>query len=65
MKLEDKFAISELLARAAYGLDTKDLQLLKACFTAEAGLVFEIGGTSQASSFSGWGGNLGSFRGHV
>jgi 3-phenylpropionate/cinnamic acid dioxygenase small subunit len=49
MKLE----IHELLARAAYALDERDLAMLEACFAPEAVMVVEIAGGSGPVRFEG------------
>ena len=53
MDTTDKIAISELLARSAYGLDAKDMGLLEGCFAAEANFTLTIEGVPDVSKFTG------------
>ncbi len=48
-----KLEIHELLARAAYALDERDLAQLEACFAPEASMIVEIAGGSGAARFEG------------
>ena len=53
MQAGDKLAVSELLARAAFGLDTKDLSVLEASFTEDAQFTLVIEGVAEPSVFEG------------
>lgn len=49
----DKLAINELLGRAAYGLDARDLELLEQCFAADATMLVKIAGHPPVGPFEG------------
>lgn len=51
--LEQKLAIHELLARASYAYDARDLGMLQACFAADASLTMRIAGGDMAGPFDG------------
>ncbi|HIE88284.1 MAG TPA: nuclear transport factor 2 family protein [Pseudomonadales bacterium] len=53
MLADDKLAIQELLARAAYGLDVRDLDILTACFAEEAVMTLRIAGADLVGPFDG------------
>lgn len=48
-----KLEIQELLARAAYALDERDLALLEACFAPDATMVVAIAGAGAPARFEG------------
>jgi hypothetical protein len=50
---ETKLAVLELLARAAYALDERDLPALERCFARDAALTIEIAGVSGVTRFVG------------
>ena len=53
MRTDDKFAIHELLSRAAYGLDTRDLEMLSSCFAENAVMTLRIAGGDLVGPFDG------------
>lgn len=53
MQLEDKLAIQELLARSAYALDERQLEMLADTFSADASLAIDIAGTAGEVLFEG------------
>jgi 3-phenylpropionate/cinnamic acid dioxygenase small subunit len=53
VELKAKLEILELLARAAYALDERDLPALEACFAADATLTIEIAGGAGATDLDG------------
>jgi len=53
MKANDKLVIHELLAQAAYSFDERQLDVLEACFTAEASMLVNITGTGEVGPFEG------------
>jgi len=53
MQLEDKLAIQELLARSAYALDERQLEMLADTFSADASLAIDIAGTAGEVLFQG------------
>ena len=53
MKSEHKLAIQELLNRAAYGLDVRELDMLAACFAEDAIFTMCIEGGPQVGPFEG------------
>lgn len=55
MDTADKFAIHELLGRAAYGLDEHDLGRIEACFAPEAVMMINIAGLDPVGPFEGRG----------
>ena len=63
MDLEDKTAVSELLARSAFGLDAKNLDLLESCFTDDANFSLAIEGVPEVSKFVGREEIMGLFKG--
>lgn len=63
MEIQDKIEISELLARSAFGLDAKDLQLLEGCFTEQAKFTLIIQGVAEVSLFEGRDEIMGLFEG--
>lgn len=48
-----KHHIAELLAKAAYALDTKNLQMLEAGFAEDANFTLTIAGVAEVSKFEG------------
>jgi hypothetical protein len=48
-----KLEVLELLARAAYALDERDLPLLESCFTPDALMVVDIAGGNGPARFDG------------
>jgi 3-phenylpropionate/cinnamic acid dioxygenase small subunit len=53
MKMEDKLAIHELLARAAHGYDERQLDMLKASFVEDACMTIQVSGQEPVGPFSG------------
>jgi len=53
MKAEDKLEIHELLARAAYSFDERQLDVLKSCYTTDASMLVNITGTGEVGPFEG------------
>jgi 3-phenylpropionate/cinnamic acid dioxygenase small subunit len=53
MDADAKHQITELLARAAYALDTKNLQMLEAGFAEDANFTLTIEGVAEVSRFEG------------
>ncbi len=51
--LEQKLAIHELLSRASYAYDVRDLDMLASCFSANASLTMRIAGGDLAGPFEG------------
>lgn len=51
LSIEDKLAIHELLSRAAYGLDVRDLDLLANSFGEDAKFSMRIGGGDLVGPF--------------
>jgi 3-phenylpropionate/cinnamic acid dioxygenase small subunit len=51
VKVEQKLAIHELLSRAAYALDVRDLDMLAASFAEHASLSMRIGGGDLIGPF--------------
>ncbi len=53
MDAQSRTVIAELLARAAYALDLKDLGGLETCFHQNANFTLEIAGVEEISKFEG------------
>jgi uncharacterized protein (TIGR02246 family) len=53
MDATDKLAIHELLARAVFGLDQRDVSVIEACFTEDATFILEIKGGEEIPPFVG------------
>ena len=53
MKSSDKLAIQELLSRAAYAFDERQLDVLEQCFTADASMLVDITGVGEVGPFQG------------
>jgi len=53
MKAEDKLLIHEMLARAAHSFDERQLDVLAACFRADATMLVHITGTGDIGPFDG------------
>lgn len=53
LSLEQKMAIQELLARASYAYDVRDLSLLESCFAPDASLSMCIAGGDLIGPFNG------------
>ncbi len=53
LSAEDRFAISELLARASYAYDQRDLPLLESCLCDDAAISFRVAGGDLVGPFSG------------
>ncbi len=51
--LEEKLAIHELLSKASYAYDARDLDMLAACFTPDATLTMRIAGGDLVGPFDG------------
>ncbi len=53
LALDDKLAIHELLSRAAFGYDERNLDMLAACFAADATFSMRIAGGDLVGPFAG------------
>ena len=53
MKTSDKLAIHELLSRAAYAFDERQMDVLEQCFTPDASLLVDITGVGEVGPFEG------------
>jgi len=53
MKSSDKLAIHELLSRAAYAFDERQLDVLEQCFTEDASMLVDITGVGEVGPFEG------------
>ncbi len=53
LSLDDKLAIHELLARASYGLDERDLELLGDAFAEDAQMSLRVAGGDLIGPFEG------------
>ena len=53
MNTQDKIAIHELLNKAAYGLDTRNIELLSKCFAEKAEMSLRIAGGDLIGPFEG------------
>jgi len=53
MKSSDKLTIQELLSRAAYAFDERQLDVLEQCFTSEASMLVDITGVGEVGPFEG------------
>jgi hypothetical protein len=53
MKSSDKLAIHELLSRAAYSFDERQLDVLGECYTVDASMLVDITGVGEVGPFSG------------
>ena len=53
MKNKHKFAIAELMSRAAYGLDMRELEMLSSCFAQDAVFTMRIAGGDLVGPFEG------------
>ena len=53
MKSSDKLAIHELLSRAAYAFDERQLDVLEQCYTIDASMLIDITGVGEAGPFEG------------
>jgi len=53
MKSADKLAIHELLSRAAYSFDERQLDVLEQCYTADASMLVDITGVGEVGPFQG------------
>ena len=53
MKSSDKLAIHELLCRAAYSFDERNMDMLEQCFTPDAGMLVDITGIGEVGPFQG------------
>ena len=53
LSADDRFAISELLARASFAYDQRDLALLESCLCEDAAISFRIGGGDLAGPYEG------------
>ncbi|WP_216829874.1 nuclear transport factor 2 family protein [Alkalihalobacterium elongatum] len=51
--LTERFEISELLNRSAYGYDERDIEMLEACFTSDAEMSIRIDGGDLIGPFTG------------
>ncbi len=49
----DKLAIQELLGRAAYGYDERDMDMLASCFASDASLTMRVAGGELIGPFEG------------
>jgi hypothetical protein len=53
LSADARFAISELLAKASYAYDQRDLELLKSCLCEDASISFRIAGGDLAGPYEG------------
>lgn len=53
MDITNKIAIHELLGRASYGLDERDLTMLESCFAKDAKFIINIAGADPIPPFEG------------
>ncbi|WP_158734747.1 nuclear transport factor 2 family protein [Alteribacillus sp. YIM 98480] len=53
MKTEDKLAIHELLSRASYGLDERNIDMLSGCFAEDAVMTLRIADGDMIGPFDG------------
>jgi len=53
LSADDKFAITELFARASYAYDQRDLALLESCLCEDACISFKIGDGDVSGPFGG------------
>lgn len=53
MEIQDRFSIHDLLMRASYALDVRDMSTLAQCFSADAVLEIRISGTEGEPRFEG------------
>lgn len=53
MKAADKLAIHELLSRAAYSFDERNMDMLEQCFTPDATMLVNITGSGEVGPFEG------------
>ena len=53
MKNTHKLAIAELMSRAAYGLDMRELEMLSSCFAQDAVFTMRIAGGDLVGPFEG------------
>ncbi len=53
ISVEDRLAIGELLSRAAYGYDERDVDTLSACFAEGASMTIRIAGGDPVGPFKG------------
>jgi hypothetical protein len=53
MKTSDKILIHELLSRAAYAFDEREMDMLKQCFTKDASMLVDITGVGEVGPFEG------------
>ncbi len=53
MKSSDKLAIHELLSRAAYAFDERQLDVLEQCYTIDASMLIDITGVGEVGPFEG------------
>jgi len=53
MKSSDKLAIQELLSRAAYAFDERQLDVLEQSFTEDASMLVDITGVGEVGPFEG------------
>ena len=51
MKNTHKLAIAELMSRAAYGLDMRELEMLSSCFAQDAVFTMRIAGGDLVGPF--------------
>jgi len=63
LSTEDKLAIHELLARAAYALDERDMEMLAGTFAADARFTLRIAGGDLIGPFEGRDGIMQLMRG--
>jgi hypothetical protein len=53
MKSSDKLLIHELLSRAAYAFDERQMDVLEQCFTEDASILVDITGVGEVGPFEG------------
>ena len=53
MDIESRFAIQDLLGKAAYALDGHDMSMLRTCFSDDAEFEIRMEGVPEEMAFSG------------
>ena len=65
LDVEQKLAIHELMHRAAYGLDTGNLDMLGECFAPDASMLIRIAGQDPVGPFEGHEAIMGLMKGAI
>jgi hypothetical protein len=63
LSADERFAISELLAKASYAYDQRDLALLESCLCEDASISFRIAGGELAGPYEGRETMMGVYKG--